>query len=239
VRAAADLASLHTIVHTAAMCPLWLKRFWIDWLGPDRLLEVYTGTERQAMTAVTGREWLERPGTVGRVQPGGRLRIVGEDGADLPPGEVGEIYFRPDAGRNTTYHYLGAEAKALGEWESLGDLGRLDADGYLYLADRRADLIISGGANIYPAEVEAQLDAHAGVGSSIVVGLPDPEWGQSVHAIVQSVEAGTTEEALRSFLATRLARYKIPRSFEFVDHPLRDEAGKARRSQFRAARARS
>jgi bile acid-coenzyme A ligase len=238
VRRAYDLSTLRTIVHTAASCPAWLKRFWLDWLGPERVLEVYTGTERQAMTIITGREWLAHPGSVGRVQPGGRVRIVGEDGADLPPGETGEIYFLPDGGRNSTYHYLGAHAKALGEWESLGDLGWLDRDGYLYLADRRTDLIISGGVNIYPAEVEAALEAHPAIGSAIVIGLADEEWGQNVHAILQYMPGmGVTEQELRAFLAERLVRYKIPRSFEFVAHALRDEAGKARRSQLRAARS--
>lgn len=239
VRLRHDLSSLRTILHTAAMCPEWLKRAWIGWLGADRVLEVYTGTERQAVAMIGGREWLAHPGSVGRIQPGGVARILGEDGRDVGPGEVGEIYFRPDGGRNATYHYLGAEAKARGEWESLGDLGWFDAKGYLYLADRRTDLIISGGANIYPAEVEAQLDAHPLVGSSIVVGLADEEWGQTVHAIVQRTGTSPTEEELREFLGTRLTRYKIPRSFEFVDHPLRDEAGKARRSELRNARNRA
>jgi bile acid-coenzyme A ligase len=152
---------------------------------------------------------------------------------------VGEIFYLPDAGRNATYHYIGAEAVAAGDWESIGDLGHLDAEGYLYLADRRTDLVISGGANIYPAEVEAALDSHPEVNSSVAIGLPDEDLGHRLHAIVElkpSARGRIGEAELRAWLETQLVRYKLPRSFEFVDQPLRDDAGKVRRAALREER---
>jgi bile acid-coenzyme A ligase len=136
VRASADMSSLEVAVHMAAPCPPWLKEAWIRWLGPDVLCELYGGTEQQSLTWVTGREWLERRGTVGRPMFG-EMKVVDEHGRDLPPGEIGEIVMRPDGGPDSTYRYLGAEVRRFGEWESIGDLGWMDADGYVYLADRR------------------------------------------------------------------------------------------------------
>ena len=236
-RLAADTSSLRIVFHMASACPEWLKAAWIDWLGPDRIFELYGGTERQGMTIISGREWLERRGSVGRVAPGSRMRVLNAEGQDCAPGEIGEIYFLPEAGRNATYHYIGADAKLSAEWESLGDLGRMDADGYLYLVDRRTDMILSGGANIYPAEVEAALDGHDEVLSSAVVGLPDDDLGQRVHAIVQRREGSTLSTAdLLAHVGQHLARYKVPRSVEFVTTPLRDDAGKVRRSALRDER---
>ena len=236
-RLAADMASLRVVFHMASACPVWLKEAWIEWLGPDRIFELYGGTERQGMTIISGREWLAKKGSVGKVQPGAAMRVLDAEGHDCAPGEVGEIYFRPDAGKNATYHYVGAEAKTAGEWESLGDLGHMDADGYLYLADRRTDLILSGGANVYPAEVEAAIDAHPEVLTSAVVGLPDDDLGQRVHAIVQRREGGTlSSDELLAHLGQRLVRYKIPRSIEFSATPLRDDAGKVRRTALRDQR---
>ena len=142
---------------------------------------------------------------------------------------------RPEAGPGTTYHYIGAEPTRVDGWESLGDLGWMDAEGYLYLADRRTDLILRGGANVYPAEVEAALDAHPRVRSSAVIGLPDEDLGQRVHAIVDAPE-GVTDAELLAHLADRLVRYKIPQSFEYVAAPLRDDDGKVRRSALRDQR---
>jgi bile acid-coenzyme A ligase len=186
-----DLSSLEIVCHIAAACPIWLKEKWIEWLGPDAIWEGYSGTESIAATLIGGREWLEHRGTVGRPPPGTPIRILGENGEPVAPGEVGEIYFLPPGGKGSTYHYLGAEPRANGEWESYGDLGRMDADGYLYLADRRTDLIISGGANIYPAEVEAAIDAWPGVLASVVIGLPHEDLGHRVHAIIEVPEGGT------------------------------------------------
>lgn len=236
-----DLGSLKAVFHMGSVCPVWLKQAWIDWLGPDRIFEVYGGTELIGMTVISGREWLAHPGSVGKVQAGSRMRVLDEQGQDCAPGEIGEIYFLPDRGRNSTYEYIGAEAKAAGDWETLGDLGYLDADGYLYIADRRTDMIVSGGANIFPAEVESVLDSHPDIDTSVVVGLPDQDLGQRAHAIVQLTPAGRTrgevdDDALRAFLSDKLVRYKIPRTFEFTDQTLRDEAGKVRRSALRDAR---
>jgi bile acid-coenzyme A ligase len=230
-----DLSSLRVILHMAAPCPEWLKAAWIEWLGPERIHELYGGTEAQATTWITGTEWLAHRGSVGRPQPGGRIRILDGNGNELGPGELGEIYMRPDTGPATTYRYIGAEPKCRGEWESLGDIGMFDADGYLYLADRLTDMILRGGANVYPAEVEAALDSHPKIRSSAVVGLPDEALGNRVHAIVDAPE-GVSENELLAHLAERLVQYKIPQSFEFVDTPLRDDAGKLRRAALRAAR---
>ena len=154
----------------------------------------------------------------------------------LPRGETGEIFMKLKADQPATYRYVGAQTRALGGgWESIGDIGWLDADGYLYLADRRTDMILVGGANVYPAEVEAAIDEHPLVQSSCVIGLPDDDLGGRVHAIVQP-RAGLTIADLEAHLADRLVRYKRPRSIEFVNAPLRDDAGKVRRSQLREER---
>jgi bile acid-coenzyme A ligase len=159
----------------------------------------------------------------------------------VPPGETGEIYFLPNDGAGSTYHYLGAEPKRRPDgWESLGDIGRLDADGYLYLGDRLADMILRGGANIYPAEVEAAVSAHPSVRSCVVVGLPDPEFGQRVHAILElgpDLDAQSVADGMGDFLADRLSRYKHPESFEAVSVGLRDDSGKVRRTLLRDERA--
>ncbi|MEE4383241.1 MAG: AMP-binding protein [Pseudomonadales bacterium] len=236
VRERYDVSSLAGVLHLAAPCPAWLKQAWIDWLGPERVWELYAGTEAQGVTIIRGDEWLAHPGSVGRPEAG-TMRILDEDGRELPPGEVGEIWMRPKSGPGSTYRYLGAEPKAIGEgWESLGDLGRFDEDGYLYLADRLTDMILTGGANVYPAEVEAAIDAFPGVRSSCVVGLPDDDLGARVHAIVDTAGTPLDEDALLAHLGERLARYKIPRSLEVVDQPVRDDAGKVRRAQLRAER---
>jgi bile acid-coenzyme A ligase len=234
-RARYDISSLETLWHLAAPCPAWLKEAFIRWVGPQKVMELYAGTEAQAVTIITGEEWLEHRGSVGRVTAG-EMKAVGEDGQDLPPGEVGEIYMRPAEGAPPTYKYLGATAKTLpGGWESLGDIGWFDEDGYLYLADRRTDMILVGGSNVYPAEIEAALEEHPAVQSVAVIGLPDDDLGNRIHAIVQAKDKVTPDE-LKAHLADRLVSYKQPRSYEFVDEPLRDDAGKVRRSALRDAR---
>lgn len=234
-RAACDVGSLRTAWHLAAPCPPWLKEAWIDWLGPDVVMELYGGTEGQAATIITGAEWLAHRGSVGKVAMG-EMKAIGPDGATLPPGEIGEIFMRRAPETPPTYAYRGAEARAIdGGWESLGDIGWFDDDGYLYLADRRTDMILVGGSNVYPAEIEAALDEHPLVQSSAVVGLPDDDLGNRIHAIVQPWP-GLTEAALREHLASRLVTYKQPRSYEFVDENIRDDAGKVRRSQLREER---
>jgi bile acid-coenzyme A ligase len=236
VRARYDVSTLRTVWHLAAPCPAWLKEEWIAWLGPDVILELYGGTEGQARTTISGSEWLAHRGSVGRCAAGGEMKAVDADGNDLPPGEVGEIFMRRAADIPLTYRYIGAEARTLpGGWESLGDIGWFDEEGYLYLADRRSDMILVGGSNVYPAEVEAAIDEHELVQSSAVIGLPDDDLGNRIHAIVQPRE-GLSLPDLEQHLSSRLVSYKRPRSFEFVDEPLRDDAGKVRRSQLRADR---
>ena len=234
VRGRFDVSSIETLWHLAAPCPPWLKEVWIEWLGGEHVWELYAGTEAQATTVITGTQWLERRGSVGRPITG-EVRILDGDGRELPPREVGEVYLRRQAGTDPTYRYIGAEARTRGDWESLGDLGWVDEDGFLYLADRRADMILVGGSNVYPAEVEAALDEHPLVESSAVIGLPDDDLGQTVHTIVQA-RAGLDVADLRAHLETRLVRYKLPRTFELVDEPVRDDAGKVRRSRLREER---
>lgn len=237
VRTAYDLSSLKVLWHLAAPCPAWLKEAYIDWLGAEVIWELYGGTEGQGSTVIRGDEWLEHKGSVGKPNPACEMKVVGENGETLPPGEIGEIFIRPLSGPGTTYRYIGAEAKSIeGGWESLGDMGSMDEDGYLYLSDRLTDMILSGGANIYPAEVEAAIDAFPGVRSSAAIGLPHEDLGNAVHAIVDAPGGDVTEEALLAHLNERLVRYKIPRTLEFVNEPLRDDAGKVRRKALRAER---
>jgi bile acid-coenzyme A ligase len=234
-RLAYDLSSLKTVWHLAEPCPIWLKEAWIDWLGAERIWELYAGTEGQAVTVITGPEWLEHKGSVGRVVIG-EMMVADLDGNPLPPGEKGEIWLRNTADK-ATYHYVGAKPRTLeGGWESLGDMGWFDEDGYLYLADRMQDMILSGGANIYPAEVEAALLEHPAVRTVAVIGLPDEDRGNRVHAIVEADPATVDAAELLAFAGERLVHYKLPRSIEFVDTPLRDDSGKVRRAALRAAR---
>jgi bile acid-coenzyme A ligase len=230
-----DLSSLEIAFHMAAPCPPWLKEAWIDWLGPDVVFELYGGTELQAMTVITGREWLEHRGSVGRPVIG-EMEVRADDGRQVTPLEVGEIWMRRGPDLPVPYRYVGATAKtAAGAWESLGDLGYLDDEGFVYLTDRDADMILVGGANVYPAEVEAALDEYPAMRSSCVIGLPHEDLGSVPHALVELSEP-TSDDALFAHLRDRLAAYKLPRSIERVDEPLRDDAGKVRRSALRTAR---
>ncbi len=235
-REAFDLSSLVRVVSSSAFLPEWLRREWIEWIGPDRVWEAYGGSERIVGTLISGREWLERPGSVGRVSEGRKIKIVGPEGETLPAGEIGDVYGMPPGGPGSTYHYLGAEPRRLADgWETLGDMGYLDEDGFLYLVDRRTDLVITGGANVYPAEVEGAIESHPAVIACAVIGLPDDDLGAVVHAIVQ-VAKPVSEDELRRHVEARLVRYKVPRSFEFVWDTLKDDAGKVRRAALRAER---
>jgi bile acid-coenzyme A ligase len=231
VLATRDFSSVQTLFHMAAPCPEWLKRWWIDLLGADAVWELYAGTEAQAVTLISGREWLEHPGSVGQVAMG-EMVILDESGAPAAPGEIGEIWLRS---AEPTYRYLGGTAREHDGWESLGDMGWMDSDGYLYLSDRKTDMVLVGGVNVYPAEIEAALDAHPAVSTSCVIGLPDDDLGSRLHAVVQ-LSHDVTDDELSAFLGDRLAPHKRPRTFERVAEPLRDEAGKVRRSAVRDAR---
>lgn len=232
-----DLSSVRRWWHLAAPCPPTVKEAWIEILGPEAVWELYGGTELQALTFISGTEWLTHRGSVGRVVSG-EMKVLDDDGADCPPGVVGEIYMRPRPGSQPTYRYIGSTAKsrpdALGAWDSLGDLGWFDDEGYLYLADRRVDMFTVGGRNVYPAEIENALSEHPAVLSCLVVGVPHTDLGQVPHALVHaSAEHDLDDKAVAAFVAERLSDYKVPRSVEFVDTPLRDDAGKARRTAVR------
>ncbi len=242
VRRRYDTSSLRFVWHGAAPCPVPVKQALMDWLGPVAY-EYYAATEGVG-TVVTPQEWLARPGTVGKPDPG-HIRILDESGEDLPPGEPGTIYIKaPDAGR---FRYFGDEGKTdsayRGDHFTLGDVGYLDDDGWLFLTDRSVDLIISGGVNVYPAEVEAVLLGHPAVGDVGVIGVPDPEWGESVVAVVE-LQPGVEEtpelrEALLAHAREHLAGFKVPRRVDVVEQLPRSDAGKLYkrrlRDQYRAA----
>ncbi len=224
-----SLSSLEAVYHTAGPCPPWVKRAWIELVGAGRVTEAYGSTENVGATVIRGDEWLAHPGSVGRPF-GCDVRILGEQQEALPAGEVGEIYSRPQAADPFQYRGGTTIRSTRDGFLSVGDLGWLDADGYLYLADRRTDLIVTGGANVYPKEVEAALTEHPGVADAAVVGIPDPDFGKRVHAVVQPAAGRTLSVAeLDAHCRVRLSPYKVPRSFELVAELPRNEAGKLRR----------
>lgn len=236
---ARDLSSMQWILQGAAVLPPSVAHAWFGLIGPERVIMAYGMTEQLGLTALRGDEWLAHPGSVGRGFRDTEVRILGPDGAALGPGEVGEIYLRsPYTG---AYSYLGG-APLLPMTEdgfgTAGDLGYLDEDGYLYIADRRVDLILSGGANVYPAEVESALADHPAIADIVVVGLPDPEWGQRVHAIVAPTRPDDPPRAgeVIAFAKQRLAAYKVPKTVEVVAEIPRSAATKVSRSALVAER---
>ena len=235
-----DLSSATAFAHSAAPCPAWVKRAWIDLIGPEHLYETYGASEMEGMTWIRGDEWLRHPGSVGRPH-GFDLRILDDDGRECPPGVVGQIYMCDPSSPGRPFRYLGAPPpRATPDgFLTAGDLGWVDADGYLYLADRRVDLIVSGGANVYAAEVEGALSQHPLVDDVAVIGLPDEDLGKRVHAVVQPIDPAwpPTPAELQAFVRERLAPYKVPRSVELVASLPRNEAGKIQRSALVAARA--
>jgi bile acid-coenzyme A ligase len=233
-----DLSSLRSVIHTAAPIPDWLKRAWIGWLGPERIVEVYGGTEGIGVTVINGVDWLTHPGSVGK-PVGCDVRVLDAEGRPTAPREVGEIYFYPLPGAGEAFHYVGAEMRRGPEGGiSLGDQGWMDEEGFLYVAGRRTDLILCGGENVYPAEIESVLSACDGVAGSVVIGLPDEDLGERVHAIIEPEDPARppAESDLRAAVEARLERRKHPHSYEFVAGPLRDAAGKVRRSVLRDER---
>ena len=232
VRSAFDGSTLRTVLHGAAPCPPSVKRAAIEWWGPV-VAEYYGGTEGGFLAVIDAEEWLERPGSVGRPLPIVEVRIVGNDGEVLDVGETGEIWFRNLLGSDFEYHNAPektASAHRADGFGTLGDVGHLDEDGYLFLSDRRIDMVVSGGVNIYPAEVEGVLAAHPAVADVAVFGIPDDEMGESVHAAVALRRGATwgpeTESALDQWCREQLAGYKRPRSYEVHDELPRNEAGK-------------
>ncbi len=239
-RASYDLSSLTMIVHAAAPCPIPVKRALMDWVGVDKVFEYY-GASEGGGTTISPQEWLEHPGSVGKAMPGTEFRAVDDDGRALAPGEVGAIYVRLDAG-GFDYHNDPAKTAAgrrsidgVDGWFTVGDVGHLDADGYLYITDRKSDMVISGGVNIYPREIEDCLYRHPGVADCVVFGAPDPRWGEQIVAVVQP-RAGTegTADELIAWVRSQLADFKQPRIVEFVDDLPRDDNGKIRKPIFRS-----
>jgi len=234
-RAKYDLSSLEVVVHAAAPCPVEVKRQMLDWWGPI-VHEYYAGSEGNGFCAAGPEQWLAHPGTVG-VPLLGTLHILDDDGTELQTGEVGQIWFES----NVRFEYHNDPAKTADAfndrgWSSLGDVGYLDADGFLYLTDRVSHMIISGGVNIYPQEVENELALHPNVADVAVIGVPDAEMGEEVKAVV--VAAGVApgpelEAALLSYCRERLAHYKCPRSVDFVHELPRLPTGKLLKRQLR------
>ena len=228
VRERYDISSLRWIVHAAAPCPVDVKRAMIEWMGPI-VAEYYGGTETGPVTYCTSEEWLAHPGTVGRALPGAVVKILDEDGEELPPGQSGEVYMWHSAWPDFTYE--GDEEKRRSVERdglvSCGDIGYLDEDGYLYLNDRASDMVISGGVNIYPAEIEACLLSLPGVRDCAVFGIPDEEFGEALAAHVEPHEgAQLSEEEVRAHVREHLASYKTPRVVEFSDSLPREDSGK-------------
>ncbi len=233
VRKQYDLSSLKTVHHAAAPCPPDVKRAMIEWFGPI-IHEWYGTTESSVVTACNSEEWLAHPGTVGRPIEGARIEVVGDDGALVPTGQPGELYvglsFYPDF----TYHKRDAERREISRNDLItgGDIGYLNQDGYLFLCDRKKDMIISGGVNVYPSEIEAALLTLPAIQDCAVFGVPDPEYGESVMALV--VQDGSTDESrIRVELSQILARYKMPKTVEFRNSLPRDDAGKLLKRRLR------
>lgn len=228
-----DLSSIDWILQGAAVMPEALLRRWFDLLSPEQIVMAYGMTENLGLTAIRGDEWLSHPGSVGRGFRDTEIRITATDGTPVPAGQIGEICLR--APMTGGYRYLGGAPQlptTADGFTSAGDLGRLDADGYLYIADRRTDMIVTGGANVFPAEVESALLDHEDIVDVVVIGLADDRWGRRVHAVVQArdVTHPPTPEAVIHFAKARLAAYKAPKTVEFVNEIPRTAATKVNRS---------
>lgn len=225
-----DLASLKAFCHTGGICSSDLKEQWLEIMAPEKLYEIYSMTECIGMTYIRGDEWLAHRGSVGRMV-GGLISIRGEDGQELPTGEIGEIFMNwQEHGPKVIYKnvpQIQADEKG---YKSVGDMGYLDSDGYLYFADRRSDMIVTGGENVFAAEVETVLKKHKKVVDAVVIGLPDKEWGHRIHAIVESREKVSSKELIK-FALDYLPPYKIPKSFEFLEEIPHNESGKVVRSR--------
>ncbi|MGY2060967.1 AMP-binding enzyme, partial [Nocardia gipuzkoensis] len=222
--------------HGAAPCPQETKRKMLEWWGPV-VTEYYAATEGGG-TMITGAEWLRKPGSVGKAWPYSVVKVLGEDGNEVPRGEIGQVYMKMGA---SSFEYHKDKAKTddarVGELFTVGDIGHMDEDGYLYLHDRRSDLILSGGVNIYPAEIESELVTHPKVADVAVFGIPHPDWGQEVKAVVQPAPGVEADDELTrelmEFAAARLAKYKLPRSIDYLDELPRDPNGKLYKRKLR------
>ena len=235
-RAAHDLSSMRAMIHGAAPCPQSVKRRMLEWWGPV-VVEYYAATEGGG-TTIMAEEWLRKPGSVGRPWPGSVVKVLDEAGDELPVGEPGLVYLRMGT---SSFEYHGDMEKTrkarVGDLFTLGDVGHLDADGYLFLHDRKADMIITGGVNVYPAEIEGELAGHPKVADVAVFGIPHPEWGEEIKAVVQPADGVTpgpelTDELL-DYARGRLARFKLPRTVDYVTELPRDPNGKLYKRRLR------
>jgi long-chain acyl-CoA synthetase len=236
VRADADVSSLRLVIHAAAPCPVPLKRAIMEFFGPETVWEYY-GASEGGGTVISPQEWLEHPGSVGRPYPGTEFLILDDDGSPCPPGVPGTIWVRP-AGSSFRYHNDPGKTAAAHRqgYFTVGDAGYLDEDGYLYLTDRKSDMVISGGVNIYPREIEDCLLAHPDVVDVAVLGLPDETWGEVCYAVVQPRPGAALREAdVVAWVREHLADYKRPRVVEFVEELPRDPNGKVRKPRLREA----
>ncbi|AEG48379.1 o-succinylbenzoate--CoA ligase [Sphingobium chlorophenolicum L-1] len=237
VRAKYDISSLKFVVHGAAPCPMEIKRQMIDWWGPV-IHEYYGSTETGLVTGHGSAEALAKPGTVGRALPGVTMRAIGEDGKDVEPGAIGDIYVHSRSVPDFSYHGRDDEKSEIERagFVTVGDIGWIDEDGFLFLCDRRRDMIISGGVNIYPAEVEAALLTIGGVRDCAVFGIPDAEFGEAVCAYVEPDDEASLDAAgIRTRLADTLSRYKIPKVVEFAASLPREDSGKIFKRRLREA----
>jgi bile acid-coenzyme A ligase len=234
-----DFSSIAWILQGAAVMPHALLHIWFDLLSPEQVVMAYGMTEGLGITALRGDEWLAHPGSVGRGFRDTEVRILDPNGQPLGPDQLGEVYLRSPM--SAGYRYLGGAPllpSTPDGFRTAGDVGHLDADGYLYIADRRSDMIITGGANVFPAEVECALAEHDGIADVVVIGLADAEWGRRVHAVVQLAD-GTqplTDRDVIAYAKTRLAAYKVPKTVEFVEEIPRTAATKVNRAAMIAAR---
>ena len=230
-----DLSSMRTLVVNAAPVPYALKQEVIGRLGEGFLYEVYGSTELGIATVLRPEDQLRKPGSCGRAYGGVQLRVVGEDGTDVAAGVPGEVFIR-SANAMAGYHASTEQLAELpGDWKSVGDVGWLDGEGYLHICDRRTDMVITGGMNVYPAEVEAALHAHADVADAAVFGVADDEWGERVHAVVVPRPGRNVDlVALDTFVSGRLAGFKRPRSWSVCDELPRTESGKLLKRVLRA-----
>jgi long-chain acyl-CoA synthetase len=232
-----DLSSLRAVVHGAAACPPDVKHAMISWLGPI-LHEYYGGTEFGIVVGCNSEEWLTHPGTVGKPLADAAIRVVNDEGYELPPGSVGHLYLKPPTCQPSfSYHGQAAAAAEIirDGYVSIGDVGYVDTGGYVYITDRAADMVISGGVNIYPAEIEQCLVGLSGVRDCAVFGIPDPEFGERLVAHVQLLPgADVTEDDVRSYLRGALAGYKVPRQIVFDPDLPRDDSGKLVKRRLRA-----
>ncbi|MFJ4879131.1 acyl-CoA synthetase [Streptomyces sp. NPDC088745] len=233
-RRAYDVSSLRHAIHGAAPCPDHVKRAMIDWWG--NCVEEYYAASEGGGAFATAQDWLKKPGTVGRAWPISELAVFDDDGKRLPPGELGTVYMKMNTG-GFSYHKDETKTREnrIGDFFTVGDLGVLDEDGYLFLRDRKTDMIISGGVNIYPAEIEAVLLSHPGVADAAVFGIPHGDWGEEVKAVVEPAEAPSQAlaAAILDHCAGRLAAFKHPKSLDFVASMPRDPNGKLYKRRLR------